>query len=189
MNTKLVSSIDAVAHSRLVTISVDALLVDVAKLLSDTQVSLVVVCDSEGAMVGVITKTNIVQQIGRCGGNACTTAAADVMTRDVAYCRPTDCLPDVLSTMEKRGFVHVPVVDEEFQTVGSRQCARCAPSAVCGRKIRRIASAGLRDGCRLPVRVCLRSGPRERPEHSGRASEPEASDRMTNMPSNRERER
>jgi predicted transcriptional regulator len=66
MNTKLVSSIDAVAHSRLVTISGDALLVDVAKLLSDTQISLVVVCDSAGAMVGVITKTNIVQQIGRC---------------------------------------------------------------------------------------------------------------------------
>jgi predicted transcriptional regulator len=64
MNTKLVSSIDAVAHSRLATISVDAELVDVAKLLSYTQVSLVVVCDFEGAMVGVITKTDIVQQIG-----------------------------------------------------------------------------------------------------------------------------
>jgi CBS domain-containing protein len=115
MNTKLVSSIDAVAHSRLVTISVDALLVDVAKLLSDTQVSLVVVCDFEGAMVGVITKTNIVQQIGRCGASACTTAAADVMTRDVAYCRPTDCLPDVLST---RGFIHVPVVDENSRPLG-----------------------------------------------------------------------
>jgi CBS domain-containing protein len=119
MNTKLVSSIDAVAHSRLVTISVDALLVDVAKLLSDTQVSLVVVCDSEGAMVGVITKANIVQQISCCGGSACTTAAADAMTRDVAYCRPTDCLPDVLSTMEKRGFVYVPVVDENSRPLGA----------------------------------------------------------------------
>ena len=118
MNTKLVSSIDAVAHSRLVTTSVEALLVDVAKLLSDTQVSLVVVCDSEGAMVGVITKTNIVRQIGRCCGSVCTIAAADVMTRDVAYCRPTDCLPDVLSTMEKRGFVHVPVVDENSRPLG-----------------------------------------------------------------------
>jgi CBS domain-containing protein len=92
MNTKLVSSIDAVAHSRLATISVDAELVDVAKLLSYTQVSLVVVCDFEGAMVGVITKTDIVQQIGGCLGSACTSAAADVMTRDVAtVARPTVC--------------------------------------------------------------------------------------------------
>lgn len=118
MNTKLVSSIDAVARSRLVTISADASLVDVAKPLSDTQISLVVVCDSDGAMVGVITKTNIVQQFGRCGESACTTAAADVMTRDVTYCRPTDSLPDVLSMMAKRGFVHIPVVDEHSKPLG-----------------------------------------------------------------------
>jgi CBS domain-containing protein len=118
MNTKLVSSIEAVAHSRLVTIIVDAPLVHVAKLLADTQVSLVVVCDSERAMVGVITKTDIVLRIGHCRGSACTTAAADVMTRDVAYCRPTDCLPDVLSMMERRGFVHIPVVDENSKPLG-----------------------------------------------------------------------
>jgi CBS domain-containing protein len=118
MNTKLVSSIDVVAHSRLATISVDAPLVDVAQLLSYTQVSLVVVCDFEGAMAGVITKTDIVQQIGGCHGSACTRAAADVMTRDVAYCRPTDCLPDVLSMMARRGFVHIPVVDENSKPLG-----------------------------------------------------------------------
>lgn len=45
-------------------------------------------------------------------------AAADVMTRDVAYCGPTDFLPDVLSMMEERGFVHVPVVDENAKPLG-----------------------------------------------------------------------
>jgi CBS domain-containing protein len=118
MNTKLVSSIDAVTRSRLVTISTDALLVDAAKLLSDTHISLVVVCDAGGAMAGVITKTNIVQQIGLCGERACAIPAADVMTRDVAYCRPTDSLSDVLSMMEKRGFIHIPVVDEHSKPLG-----------------------------------------------------------------------
>ena len=74
MNTKLVSSIDAVTRSRLITISANALLVDAAKLLSDTQISLIVVCNTDGAMVGVITKTDIVREIGRCGESACTTA-------------------------------------------------------------------------------------------------------------------
>jgi CBS domain-containing protein len=118
MNTKLVSSIDAVARSRLMTISADALLVDAAKALSDTQISLIVVCDSDEAMVGVITKTNIVQQIGHCGERACATTATDVVTRDVVYCRPTDCLPDVLSMMQNRGFVHVPIVDENCKPSG-----------------------------------------------------------------------
>jgi CBS domain-containing protein len=118
MNTKLVSSMDAVARSRLVTIKLDASLVQVAKLLSDTHIALAVVCDSDGAMVGVITETDIVRQIGRCGEGACTTAAADVMTRDVTSCRPTDSLLDVLSLMEQRGFVHVPVIDEKSKPVG-----------------------------------------------------------------------
>jgi CBS domain-containing protein len=118
MNTKLVSSIEAVARSRLVTIRADALLVDTAKLLSDTQISLVVVCNCDGAMVGVITKTDIVQKIGRCVGSACMTVATDVMTRDVTYCRPTEGLPGVLSMMVKRGLVHVPVVDDHFRPLG-----------------------------------------------------------------------
>lgn len=118
MNTKLVSSIDDVARSRLVTIDVGALLMDAAKLLADTQVSLLVVCGSGGAMVGVITKTDIVSLIGVCGGSACRTSAADVMTREVVSCRPSDYLPDVLVMMQKRGFVHVPILDDESRPVG-----------------------------------------------------------------------
>jgi CBS domain-containing protein len=117
-NTKLVSSIDAVARSRLETIGLGASLADVAKRLSDTQIALVVVCDSEETMVGVITETDIVRQVGRRGERACTTAAADVMTRNVTSCRPTDSLLDVLSMMEKRGLIHVPVIDERSRPSG-----------------------------------------------------------------------
>ena len=133
MNTKLVSSIDAVTRSRLVTIDGDALLVDAAKLLSDRHISLVVVCNSDGAMVGVITKTNIVQQIARCGESACTTAAAEVMTRDVDLLPPdrlsARCLVD---DGEARLRAH-PRRRRAFQTIGSRQCARCAAGADGGR--------------------------------------------------------
>ena len=89
--------------------AVDTLLRDVARLLSSTQISLVVVCDRAGAMAGVITKTDIVRQIGHCEGAACTSTAADIMTSDVTFCRAMDCLSDVLAMMQARGFVHVPV--------------------------------------------------------------------------------
>ena len=111
MNTKLVSSIEAAMRSRRLTGSVDTSVREVARLLSSTQISLVVVCDQAGLMVGVVTKTNIVRQIGHCEGAACTSTAAEIMTRDVTFCRTTDCLPDVLSMMQARGFVHVPVID------------------------------------------------------------------------------
>ena len=118
MNTKLVSSIDATTRSRLVTVGVDTLIVDVAKLLSDTQISLIVVCNTEGAMVGIITKTNIVQRIGHCQGVGYTSATPELMVRDVTYCLPSDRLTDVLSMMAKRGFVHIPVIDEHSKPLG-----------------------------------------------------------------------
>ncbi len=118
MNTKLVSSIETVARSRLVTVPINALLIDVATLLSDTHISLVIVCEADGSMAGVITKTNIVRCIGHCAGSACTTSAASLMTRDVTFCHPTDDLADVLAMMQARGFVHVPVVDQQAVPLG-----------------------------------------------------------------------
>ena len=118
MNTKLVSSIDAASRSRLLTVRANTLLPELARLLSSTQISLAVVCDSNGMMIGVVTKTNIVQQIGHCRGAACTSMALDIMTRDVTSCRATDGLPDVLSMMQARGFVHVPVIDALGNPIG-----------------------------------------------------------------------
>ena len=53
------------ARRRLTTINADASLTDAAKLLSDTQISLVVVCAADGSMAGVITKTDVVRQIAQ----------------------------------------------------------------------------------------------------------------------------
>ena len=118
MHSIPVKRIDVLTRSRLVTVSADALLVDVANVLSDTHFSLVVICDPDGVMVGVITKTNIVQQIGRSCASLGTTLASDVMTRNVTSCRHNDSLSDVLSMMEKSSFVHIPVVDENSKPIG-----------------------------------------------------------------------
>ena len=113
----LVERILPVALRLLVTIQSDAALVDVAKLLSNTHISLVVVCGADGAMVGVITKTDVVRQVS--GQEALNTiTAASVMVRDVTYCRPGDTLHDALSIMKERGFVHIPIIDQESKAVG-----------------------------------------------------------------------
>jgi CBS domain-containing protein len=69
-------------------------------------------------MVGIISKTDIVRQIAHCEGSRCTTPAEAVMTRDVTYCHSGDPLHDVLSKMKERGFVHVPIVDQESKPIG-----------------------------------------------------------------------
>jgi CBS domain-containing protein len=114
----LVERVLPVAVKRLNTIRAGALLADSAKLLCDTHRSLLVVCNSDEVMVGVITKTDIVRQIARCEPSPCTTAAETVMTRDVTYCQVGDSLHDVMLEMKERGFVHVPIIDQMSKPVG-----------------------------------------------------------------------
>ncbi len=118
MSTKLVSNIAAAARSRLLAVQADMPLREVARLLSSTQISLAVVCDQEGTMIGVVTKSDIVRQIGHCTGRSCAATVDGLMTRNVISCRTTDGLPDVLSMMQVNGLVHVPVVDTEGKPSG-----------------------------------------------------------------------
>ena len=118
MNSVLVGSIDAVTRRRLVTTRAEVLLPEVAKLLSDTPVSLVVVCGPDCAMAGVITKTDIVRKLGQCAATAANTAAAEAMTREVIHCRPGDALEEVLQLMKEHSLVHVPVIDAQSKTTG-----------------------------------------------------------------------
>jgi CBS domain-containing protein len=107
-----------VARQRLVTIGDNAPLTEAAKFLDGRHINLVVVCDNRGAVVGVITRTDIVRQMSLCLGRGCTSPAATVMTRDVIYCRPSDSLEDVWSIMKERKLLHVPIVGEDLRPLG-----------------------------------------------------------------------
>lgn len=117
-STMLVEQILPTARDRLVTVSEDATLRDTAKLLCETHISLVVVCNAEGMMAGVISKSDIVRHIGVCHGDTCPVPAAAIMVQNVTFCRPGDTLKDVLSKMKDNGFVHLPVVDEHSHPLG-----------------------------------------------------------------------
>jgi CBS domain-containing protein len=113
-----VDSILPVALQRLVTIQADASLRDAAKLLGETNRALLVVCDPEGLMVGVITKTDVVRQVSRSQESLNAITAAAAMTSEVTVCRPDDLVLDVLVTMKERGLVHIPVIDERRRPSG-----------------------------------------------------------------------
>ncbi len=106
------------ARKRLITIKLDSLLVDAACALSEFQAELVVVCDSSGRAVGVITKGDVVRQITHCQGSACQAASAGAMTQQVVSCRPDDHLSGVWSTMKQHGLRHLPVVDDQSRPLG-----------------------------------------------------------------------
>lgn len=115
--TLVVEQLLSKARGRLVTIAKDAPLIEAAALLRPG-IELVIVCDEAGLLAGVITKTDIVNQISHCQGVSCVTAAAIVVTSDVLLCRPPDSLNDVWDRMKKRGLKNVPVVDVENRPLG-----------------------------------------------------------------------
>jgi predicted transcriptional regulator len=69
-------------------------------------------------MVGVVSKTDVVEQISHCQGSSCTCAVATVMTRQVLSCRPEDDLLVLWSAMRSRGLKNVPLLDARDQPVG-----------------------------------------------------------------------
>jgi CBS domain-containing protein len=106
------------ARERLATVSTAAPVKDAADLMSKPHTDLVVVCDHDGDMVGVLTKIDIVGQIRRCVGGGCTARVDTIMTRDVISCRPGDALHDVWSVMRARGLQRIPIVDQGGKPIG-----------------------------------------------------------------------
>jgi CBS domain-containing protein len=106
----LVEDMPEAARARLVTIAVDDTLIKAAKLLT-SGVDIVVALDRDGALQGVVTKTDVVRQISICQGAACHASVSSVMTRDVVLCQGSDRLEDVSERMKARHLKNIPVVD------------------------------------------------------------------------------
>lgn len=107
----------AQAHLPMVTLLDSATLIEAAGLLRNGT-DLVVVCDTAATLCGVVSKTDVVNQIRQCQGTACMTTLASAMTRDVLYCSVTDPLDKVWAHMKERGLKNIPAVDEQSHPVG-----------------------------------------------------------------------
>ena len=105
-------------RKRLLTIRDEAPLMDVAKLLREPDADLVVVCNGDELMVGVISKTDIIRQISQWRESEFAAAASTVMTRTVVSFRPDDLLQDVWTTMKHRTLKNVPILDQDSRPIG-----------------------------------------------------------------------
>ena len=115
------------ACERLAVVDAGASVKNAADLMAQPATDLVVVC-RDGAVVGVVTKTDIVVQISRNPGSDLGAPVDTIMRRDVATCRSSDPLSDVLRAMKERGFHRIPVVDDQRRPVGivyARDALQC----------------------------------------------------------------
>ncbi|HMM09896.1 MAG TPA: CBS domain-containing protein [Paracoccus solventivorans] len=104
------------ARRRLQAIDVGAALLQAARRLGNG-CDMLVVCDA-GRMAGVLTKTDVVRQTGRCSGASCTAPVVEAMTRDVTAVTADGWLQDVWELMKTRGFKNIPVLDPDGRPLG-----------------------------------------------------------------------
>lgn len=98
--------------SDVVSVRPDAMVAEVSRLLTEKNISVVVVLGNNSRLVGILSERDIIRSVGSHGANSAAMAADTLMTRDVVTCRLDDSLDDVLALMNRRGVRHLPVVDD-----------------------------------------------------------------------------
>jgi CBS domain-containing protein len=90
----------------------DASLLDVAQKLGAKKIGAIVVVGDSGHVTGIISERDIIRAIAERGAQALTLTVSDVMTRNVVSCQETSELDELMETMTKGRFRHMPVIED-----------------------------------------------------------------------------
>jgi len=114
----LVKHILEAAQKRLVVLSQEASLFDAARILANRDTPLVVVCDSDGIAVGVISSSHVVKVLATAGVDALSFNAGAIMTKPVLSCHVDETLQQVWAVMNSRTLPCAPILDDDGRAQG-----------------------------------------------------------------------
>ena len=83
-----------------------------ARLLALRRIGAVLVCDTEGSIVGVLSERDVVRGLAEHGPTMFERPISDLMTHAVVTCHPGHSVNEVMGLMTERRIRHVPVVEE-----------------------------------------------------------------------------
>ena len=84
----------------------------IAVILTSKKIGALPVRDGERKLVGIISERDIVRGLSEKGAPAIDLKVKDLMSSDVATCKPADSIKDVIEIMERRHIRHLPVVKD-----------------------------------------------------------------------------
>ena len=91
----------------------DASLAEAARVLTKNRIGALIVRDADGALTGIISERDIVRAVAEEGAAALAFAVESRMTKDVATCEQTDTIEEIMETMTRCRFRHMPVVEDD----------------------------------------------------------------------------
>jgi CBS domain-containing protein len=111
-----VKAILAHKGNEVVTIGPAATLCDAVKVLDLHRIGAVVITDAEKRILGILSERDIVRTLAHnirvAGGcQLCNEPVEAVMTREVATCKQSDTVYELMERMTTGKFRHVPVID------------------------------------------------------------------------------
>ena len=114
----LVHNILEDARKRLAVLSREALVSEAAEILANPNMPLVVVCDNEGIVVGVVSRGDIVRVLARARADAHKMTTGATMTTSVFSCHVNQTLQEVWEAMNARSLRSVPIFDDSGRPQG-----------------------------------------------------------------------
>ncbi|WP_072391979.1 CBS domain-containing protein [Hyphomicrobium sp. CS1GBMeth3] len=95
------------------TVRPNATLLDVVKKLAPKKIGAVVVVGENGHVAGIISERDIIRATSEHGAQALSMMVSEVMTRGVISCQETSELDELMETMTKGRFRHLPVIEDD----------------------------------------------------------------------------
>ena len=114
----LVKHILEPARKRLAVLSREASLFDVARILASRDTPLVVVCDSGGIAVGVVSSSHVINVLATAGVDALGFNVGAIMTKPLLTCHADETLQQVWAVMNSRTLPCAPILDDEGRAQG-----------------------------------------------------------------------
>jgi len=106
------------AQRQLVVLSREASASEVAEILTNPNIPVVVVCDSEGVAVGVISRTDILKAFVRARSDAPNLKAEAIMTEAFLSCHVDQTLQSVWASLNAQSVRCAPVLDDSRKPQG-----------------------------------------------------------------------
>ena len=106
------------ARKRLAVLNREASLFDAARILADRDTPLVVVCESDGTAVGVISTSHVVNALATAGADALGFNAGAIMTKPLLSCHVEETLQQIWAVMNSRTLPCCPLLDNDGRAQG-----------------------------------------------------------------------
>ena len=112
-----VKNILSVKGSNVLSIEPTATLEIAVRTLAQHKIGALLVLGPDRRIVGILSERDIVRVLAEQGASALTQPLAQVMTRKVFTCSPSETISVIMERMTAGKFRHVPVIDQD-QVVG-----------------------------------------------------------------------